>query len=299
MDGVEAVRIIREEIGTEYAKTVPIIAFTANAISGSEEMFLNKGFQAFISKPIDIPHLDSVIKQWVRNEELEKSYEAMQVTSDGHTFVDLRTGKDRRSGKDRRKGVDRRLFEENIEGIDTAKGLERFGGDRETFLQVLRSFASNTKLLLETVKEPDESKLHDYAITVHGLKSSCRGICAEAAGSQAETLEKAAKAGDFNFVIANNPALIENVTKLITAIEEKFSRGETKKNKLKKDKPYKETLQRLQTACENYQIEEIDAAINEIEVFDYEADDGLAQWLRENVDQMNYMEIVERISALG
>jgi PAS domain S-box-containing protein len=298
MDGVEAVRIIREEIGTEYAKTVPIIAFTANAITGNEEMFLSKGFQAFISKPIDISRLDAVIKQWIRNEELEKSYEAKQVTVDGHTFVDLRTGKDRRSGKDRRKGVDGHSFEKSIEGIDIAKGLERFGGDRETFLQVLKSFASNTKPLLETIKKPDESKLRDYAITVHGLKSSCRGICAEAAGNQAETLEKAAKTGDLNFVIANNPVLIEDVTKLITAIEERFSREETKKIKLKKDKPYKEALQRLKTACENYQIEEIDAAINEIEVFDYEADDGLVLWLRENVDQMNYMEIVERLSGL-
>ncbi|MCL1975893.1 MAG: ATP-binding protein [Firmicutes bacterium] len=68
MDGVEATRIIREEIGTEYAKTVPIIALTANAVSGNEEIFLKKGFQAFVTKPIDIMRLDKVIRQWVKNE---------------------------------------------------------------------------------------------------------------------------------------------------------------------------------------------------------------------------------------
>ncbi|MDR1744123.1 MAG: response regulator, partial [Planctomycetota bacterium] len=40
MDGIEATRIIREEIGTEYARNIPIVALTANAIVGNEEMFL-------------------------------------------------------------------------------------------------------------------------------------------------------------------------------------------------------------------------------------------------------------------
>jgi hypothetical protein len=31
-------------------------------------MFYQHGFQAFISKPIDVMELDSVIKKWVRNE---------------------------------------------------------------------------------------------------------------------------------------------------------------------------------------------------------------------------------------
>ncbi len=70
MDGVEAVRIIREEIGTDYAKTIPIIALTANAVAGSEEMFLQKGFQAFISKPINLTKLDYIINHWIRDKML-------------------------------------------------------------------------------------------------------------------------------------------------------------------------------------------------------------------------------------
>ena len=69
MDGVEAARIIRNDIDSEYAKTVPIIALTANAIRGNEEMFLNSGFQAFLSKPIDITLMDAIIRQWVRDKE--------------------------------------------------------------------------------------------------------------------------------------------------------------------------------------------------------------------------------------
>ena len=71
MDGIEAVRRIRE-IDSDYARTVPIVALTANAVSGNEDMFLENGFQAFISKPIEVSRLDAVIRQWVRDREQEQ-----------------------------------------------------------------------------------------------------------------------------------------------------------------------------------------------------------------------------------
>jgi PAS domain S-box-containing protein len=290
MDGIEATRIIREEIGTEYAKTVPIIAFTANAMAGSEEMFLGNGFNGFISKPIDLVRLDAAIQQWVRDEELEKTLDKQAMFGAGYN---------QRSGKDRRTGYDRRLLASKLDEMDINKGLERFGGDWETFLQILKSFAANTKLVLQTIKEVNKDNLSNYAIIVHGIKSSCRGICAEAAGSQAEALEHAAKAGDLDFVVAHNPPLIEAVSDLIAKLDDIFGEEEDlPKDRPKKDKPYAETLLRLCAGCEDYNIEEIEAVMSEIEAFQYDADDGLALWLRDNVDQMNYSEIVEKLSQI-
>jgi CheY-like chemotaxis protein len=51
MDGIEATKRIRA-MAPPMSKT-PIVALTANAISGNEEMFLAAGFNAFLSKPID------------------------------------------------------------------------------------------------------------------------------------------------------------------------------------------------------------------------------------------------------
>ncbi|MCL2184261.1 MAG: ATP-binding protein [Treponema sp.] len=72
MDGIEAVRIIREDIGTDYARNVPVIALTANAISGNEQMFLENGFQAFISKPIDMIRMDSILRKWVEKKDYKE-----------------------------------------------------------------------------------------------------------------------------------------------------------------------------------------------------------------------------------
>jgi CheY-like chemotaxis protein len=66
MDGVETTEMIRG-LGTKYAMNIPIIALTANAIAGNEQMFLSKDFQAFLTKPISIRKLDSVVQKWIQN----------------------------------------------------------------------------------------------------------------------------------------------------------------------------------------------------------------------------------------
>jgi PAS domain S-box-containing protein len=51
MDGIEAVKHIRS-LGGNNALT-PIIALTANVVSGAKEMFLSNGFNGILSKPMD------------------------------------------------------------------------------------------------------------------------------------------------------------------------------------------------------------------------------------------------------
>ena len=70
MDGVEATHVIRELEG-EYYKNVPIIALTANAISGVKEMFLEEGMSDFIAKPINVKELSEKILTWLPFELLE------------------------------------------------------------------------------------------------------------------------------------------------------------------------------------------------------------------------------------
>lgn len=61
MDGIDTLKNIRamEEPGL---KTVPVAALTANAVSGAREMFMNAGFDEYISKPIEREKLEKVLK---------------------------------------------------------------------------------------------------------------------------------------------------------------------------------------------------------------------------------------------
>jgi CheY-like chemotaxis protein len=55
----------------EYARNVPIIALTANAVAESERMFLDNGFNAFLPKPFNVISLDSVVQRWIRDKSRE------------------------------------------------------------------------------------------------------------------------------------------------------------------------------------------------------------------------------------
>jgi CheY-like chemotaxis protein len=49
----------------ERCRTMPVVALTANAVSGMKEMFLANGFNDFLSKPVDVLKLDAVLTQWI------------------------------------------------------------------------------------------------------------------------------------------------------------------------------------------------------------------------------------------
>ncbi|WP_010258631.1 ATP-binding protein [Treponema primitia] len=282
MDGIEATRIIREEIGTEYAKTVPIIALTANAIVGNEDMFLQNGFQAFLSKPIDIMRMDVIISHWVRDKELEKK---LQETYPG--------GSDRRSDND--KGIN---FDRSINGLDFKDGLKRFGDDKETYLDVLKSYTRNTPPLLDQLRNCSSKNLKNYAIVVHGIKSSSRSIGAEPVGAEAEALELAAKAGDFDLVDAKNDGFIETVQILIGNLSSLLQNIADKNPRPKKPEPDADVLTALLEACKRFDIDEVDRALKELETYEYTSAEGslLVEWLKEQVSVTGFKQIIERLS---
>ena len=233
MDGVEATLLIRE-IGTDYAKNIPIIAFTANAIVGNEEMFLQQGFQAFISKPIDITRLDAVIREWIRDKEQEKLY---NLSSKSEFYAPVKKYK-----------IDWRALDNEI-GLNAEKGIERFGGDENAYVDVLRSYVKNIPPLLETAQTVNKDHQAEYSVIVHGIKGASRGICAEKTAAMAEALELSSKGGDYEYVAAHNSSFIETARKLVSDIEIILTQIKPDNPKEKKSRPNKETLDRLRNAC--------------------------------------------------
>ena len=64
MDGVETLNRIRKlEAGSK--KQTPVIALTANALSGSREWYLENGFSDYLSKPIEADELEKMIEGYL------------------------------------------------------------------------------------------------------------------------------------------------------------------------------------------------------------------------------------------
>ena len=199
MDGIQAVDIIRTEINTDYAKTVPIVALTANAIIGNEEMFINNGFQDYLTKPIDVARLDAILNRLVRNMDEEENInnEALKLSSND-SQINLKTY--------------------IIDGLDIIEGLGRLGNREQAFFSILKSFVSTMPKLLEEIKVCSKETLNDYTIKVHGIKGACYGIGAHKVGKQAEELEIAARNENITTIRLQNDILIKNAEILITNI---------------------------------------------------------------------------------
>jgi len=296
MDGIEATELIRN-IDSDYARNIPIIALTANAIVGNEEMFLNKGFQAFVSKPIEISRLDAVIREWIRDKELEELY--------------LRSGVENAFEVSNIGNGASITFNKEIPGVNVEKGLARFGGDGDAFLTVLNSFARNTPPLLDSAEvmvttaagdtEGMTGHLSEYETIVHGIKGSSGSICATDTTDLALALENAARTGNIDFIKNNHMSFSNKVRKLIFNIDKAVAEIMADFQKPEKDKPDEAILSKLIEACNEYEMNTVDELITELEAFDYteEKYNDLVIWLRENAEQTNFDEIVERLEAKG
>jgi signal transduction histidine kinase/PleD family two-component response regulator len=112
MDGIEATAAIRlwedekfkKNKSMEFPKEtpklselfkVPIIALTANAVSGMKEMFIENGFDDFLAKPIDISKLDEMLDRWIPKEKrrIETGTEKKLVILTDDDPANLRLGK--------------------------------------------------------------------------------------------------------------------------------------------------------------------------------------------------------------
>jgi len=174
-----------------------------------------------------------------------------------------------------------------------------FDNDEKIYMEILHSFVISIRSLLEPVEKASEQTLDNYKIKVHGIKGTSLDIYAEKVGQEARNLENAAKSGDYSYIEEHNESFVKTTKQLIHDIETMLAIMNSRTPKEKKDKPDRELLQKLLAACNDFNMDGADKAITEIEKYQYESDDSIVEWLRENVDMMRFEEISEKLSYLN
>ena len=189
MDGIQTTLIIREDKAYSH---LPIVALTANAISGVKEMFLSNGFDDFLAKPIEITKLNEIMEKWVPADKKEDATEIITASTEPTL---------------------------TIEGLDIPLGMSMVGGSIDNYLEILSVFYKDGESKIKELKKCLENNdLLLYATHVHALKSALASIGASELSDIAKALEFAGKAEDIKFIKENNFRFLRGLDLLLINI---------------------------------------------------------------------------------
>jgi CheY-like chemotaxis protein/HPt (histidine-containing phosphotransfer) domain-containing protein len=194
MDGIKTTEIIRSLPG-EYFRSLPIVVLTANAIAGMRDMFLEMGFNDYISKPIEIIKLDQVIARWIpAKKQMKAGTGIKRETFSGKTGI-------------------------LISGVDTVKGIAMTGGTEAGYRKVLVQFYKDAEERMPFFSAvPAETGLAAFTTQAHAIKSAAGTIGSAEVSKEAAVLETAGKTGDMRIIGETLPVFREHLLRLLERI---------------------------------------------------------------------------------
>ena len=210
MDGVEAVKRIRS-FGDEdpYYLTVPIIALTANAISGTQDMFMENGFNGFLAKPIDMAKLNMILERWIPKEKRKKP----EPNDGAAALPDEEEEEEQQQQEASGGGIE-------IEGLDVRAGITLAGGSIERYCETLAVFCEDGIEKIGELKTCLETgAISLYTIHIHALKSAAANIGASDLFYTARALETAGNREDLSFIEKHNPQFLSDLESLLSGIQ--------------------------------------------------------------------------------
>jgi CheY-like chemotaxis protein len=210
MDGIQTTAAIRRlSSGDEYFSSLPIIALTANAISGQREMFLQSGMDDFLAKPIEMQHLDQILRMWIPEEKQVEIKEGGSVETPPPP-----------AAKDNEAPV--------ILGVNVPIGLKHIGGSVAVYRDILSDFCADAKEMIHKIRH--DAKVADfdlYTVHVHAMKGASRSIGAIEFSEFAAQMEEAGKNKQLDLMRERTGSLLESLDALVRNIYAALMGGES------------------------------------------------------------------------
>jgi CheY-like chemotaxis protein len=216
MDGIETVKAVRAK-----GYTSPIVALTANAVSGQADKFMANGFDGFISKPIDIRELNASLNKFVRDRQPPEAVEAARAASDGGVVT-------------------------GSEAPQADPELARiFTHDAEKAIAVLQGYEAGSY---------ESDNLQDYIMNVHAIKSALANIGETKLSNFAKDLEQAGRDKNIAFISKETPVFLNGLVALVERL--KPGKAEEGGEVTEEDRAYlHKMLPAVRDACAKYDID--------------------------------------------
>jgi len=199
MDGMEATVRIRNDLGN---KDLPIIAMTANAMSGDREKCIVAGMDDYVSKPIDRLKLFKVLQKYISKNKVTSNTEQGSLPDESKT----------------------KHNKNKMPGIDVHEGMARMGCSFERYITILLEFCENIELLIPQIEESIlQNNLTGAKEKNHAVKGSAGNLAVKDLFIASQSLEKAIDDKD-----------MDQIKYFFSQIEDRFSQV---KESLKTIKP--------------------------------------------------------------
>lgn len=196
--GVETLK----ELKTIEGFNIPVIALTANAITGMREKYLQDGFNDFLSKPLEkeelIKVLNKIMSEFNITNDNSKRDNAPLVVEERDNIEELEFTGELKTVVEP-PSIDKKSFLIN-NGVNLEHALELLG-DMEMYEATLNDYSNSVEEKFQKIENYKlENNLSDYAIEVHSLKSDSKYLGFDRLANIAYQHELASKENNKEYV---------------------------------------------------------------------------------------------------
>lgn len=252
LDGIETFRIMKQ-MGDYPNQNTPVVILTANAIVGAREQYLQEGFNAFLSKPIEIQNLEDVIEELLDDSLLH--------------YVEKKAG-----GQQGRAEL---ALEELpvVDGLDWKYAAGHFK-DVNSMLESVKFFASALEYeagelegLLGGIAQEEGRK--NYCTKVHGMKSSAGIVGIVPLAGMAKVLEDAARNNECDVIVQLTPVFLKR-WRAYKELLQSFSEPQVEKMSADENREQiAAILQQIRNAAEEMDIDALDELLKQLEAYEF------------------------------
>ena len=252
MDGIQTLHAMKEMKDNKSAGK-PCIALTANAIRGVRKMYLDEGFDDYLSKPVDSAKLEELICHYLPEEYIEKVLEVSQDNNEDYeNFISSLS----------------KITEINIE-----EGLKNCTSPELLYSTLKKYYLAIDEKIKELDNFIETNDLENYGIKVHALKTTSKIIGALSLYHLAEKLEAYCENNNIEELKKEHITLITSYKNFKAILEPLITENDFKiqKSENKRELPQEKLSQiinQLIEAANDFDIDSLDNLVKELSEYD-------------------------------